>query len=420
MTSTTDARRAFVGAIATLLTALPLVAHAQELVPPPTTVTVEGLLPEPHFIERAIDFATRTIGDGGAEKSGLYPEMKNMITGAGWISLGPGYRQWINGDRLFVDVSAALSWRSYKIARGRIELTNLAKSRVALGSEVKWQDFTQNAYFGKGADSLQADRSEYRLKSLNAVGYTNVRPTQWLTLGGRGGWLRSPSLLDPSGAFRRDVPSTLLAFPDEPALAYADQPDYTHGELSITADTRDHRGHARRGGVYRGAWTRFWDRGDGTLSFQRFEAEAAHFHTMPRARMTIAARGWLVASDTAEGHVVPFYLMPAVGGNTTLRGFSNFRFHDRHISTANVELRIALLDHLDAVVFADAGNVAARMRDLDFAKRSYGGGLRLHSTTATFARLDVAHGLEGWRVTLNTTDPLAHASRRTAPVPFVP
>jgi len=420
VTFVTVCRSAVQCAVAAALAVLPLTTYAQESAPPPPTVDVDGLLPEPHLFERALDFATRTFGGGGRERNGIYPETKNMITGAGWISLGPGYRHWFGGDRLFTDISAALSWRSYTIARGRIELTNLAKSRVALGSEVKWQDFTQNTYFGQGPDSLEANRSEYRLKSLNAVGYTNVRPTQWLTIGGRAGWLQSPSLLDPAGTFRRDNPSTLAVFPDEPALAYAEQPDYTHGELSITADTRDHAGHPRRGGIYRGVWTRFWDRGDGTFSFQRFEAEGAHFHTLPAARLTIAARGWLVASDTAEGRVIPFYLMPALGGNTTLRAFSNYRFHDRHTAVANVELRVALLDHLDAVVFVDAGNVAARMADLDLAKGAYGGGFRLHSMKATLARLDIAHGSEGWRMTFNTTDALAHVSRRTAPIPFVP
>jgi len=381
-----------------------------------------GLLPEPGFVTRAIDAATRTVGDGGSDKSGIYAEMANMITGAGWISLGPGYRQWFGGDRLFFDASAAMSWRSYKMARARLELTNLVKSRVALGSEIRWHDYTQNSYFGEGADSIETDRSEYRLKSLNAIAYTNVKPVQWLTIGGRAGWLRSPSLVEPSGKFRRDVPATQLVFAGNAAFARADQPDYAHGELSITADTRDRRSHPMSGGLYRGSWTRFSDRDAGDFSFQRFEAEGAHFVTLPDSHITFAARGWLVASDTAEGRTIPFYLMPALGGNHTLRAYANYRFHDCHLAVANVEMRVSLLAHLDAVIFADAGNVAARMADLNLAKTSVGVGFRLHSEKATFARLDVAKGREGWRLTVSTSDPLhvSRLSRRTAPIPFVP
>lgn len=396
-------------------------AMAQDA-PPAGAGEPSGVLNEPAFIARAIDFATRTMGDGGGEKSGLYPELSNMISGAGWVSLGPGYRRWFGGDRAFADVSAALSWRSYKMARARFELTNLARSRVAVGSEMRWQDLTQNSYFGRGPDSDELNRSEYRLKSFNAIGYANLHPRKWLTVGARAGWLRSPSLLDPSGKFRRDYPATAAVFPEEPALARDDQPDYVHGELSLTADTRDHRSHPLTGGVYRGSWSRFSDRQSGHFSFQRFEAEGARFASTRDGRMTVALHGWLVASDTAEGRDIPFYLMPSLGGSNTLRAFPNYRFHDRHVLVANAELRVALLAHLDTVVFMDAGNVAPRMADLNFDQRSIGVGLRLHSSRSTFARVDVATGREGWRVVLSTNDPLhlSRLSRRTAPVPFVP
>jgi hypothetical protein len=67
-------------------------AVAQEALPADAAPAPVALLPEPHAITRAIDFAIRTMGDGSREKSGIYPEMGNMITGAGWIAIGPGYR----------------------------------------------------------------------------------------------------------------------------------------------------------------------------------------------------------------------------------------------------------------------------------------------------------------------------------------
>jgi hypothetical protein len=73
-------------------------------------------------------------------------------------------------------------------------------------------------------------------------------------------------------------------------------------------------------------------------------------------------------------------------------------------------------------VFVDAGSVAARARDLDLARTSYGFGFRAHTQKTTLARFDVARSAEGWRFLLKLTDPLriARVSRRTAAVPFVP
>jgi hypothetical protein len=54
-------------------------------------------------------------------------------------------------------------------------------------------------------------------------------------------------------------------------------------------------------------------------------------------------------------------------------------------------------------------------------KTSVGTGIRLHTGTTTFARLDVAYGSEGWGLVFRTSDPLrlARLTRRVAAVPFV-
>ena len=80
------------------------------------------------------------------------------------------------------------------------------------------------------------------------------------------------------------------------------------------------------------------------------------------------------------------------------------------------------MSHLDLAVFVDAGNVAARARDLDLAKTSVGAGLRVHTGTSTMGRLDVAHGREGWRVFFSLNDPfrLARRSEIATIAPFVP
>jgi hypothetical protein len=88
----------------------------------------------------------------------------------------------------------------------------------------------------------------------------------------------------------------------------------------------------------------------------------------------------------------------------------------------NAEARVAMMTHVDAAVFVDAGNVAPRFGDLNLDRRAVGAGLRIHTRRETFGRVDVAHGSEGWRFLVRLSDPLnlARVARRTAAVPFVP
>ena len=383
-----------------------------------------GIFPEPRVIGRSIQIASRLVAntDGGEVKNGFYPEFSNMITGSGWISGGPGYRYWLFGERVFVDGSAAVSWRAYKMAQARIELGNLARSRVAVGSQVRWQDLTQVTYFGESSESLEADRSEYRLQSTNVVGYVTVRPAQRLSITGRVGWLSRPSLSSPAGTFERGNPATQEVFPEDPVFALSRQPSYGSRELLATVDTRDHRGRPTRGGLYRAGWVGYSDQDSGPFSFRRSEVEGAHFVPLAGARVILAAHGWFIASQTSDGKSVPFYLLPSLGGNNTLRAYSDFRFHDRHLLLANAEARVALFTHVDAALFLDAGNVAPRVSDLNLDKTAVGIGVRMHAHRSTFARFDVAHGDEGWRFLFRMNDPLrlSRVARRTAAVPFVP
>jgi outer membrane protein assembly factor BamA len=195
--------------------------------------------------------------------------------------------------------------------------------------------------------------------------------------------------------------------------------------VAIAADWRDHPGHPTIGGLYRAGATVYSDRDAGTYSFRRYEIEAAQFVPLFTKKWILALHGWEVLSDTSSGEVVPFYLLPSLGGQNTLRGYDDYRFHDAHLQSFNAESRWALFTHLDVAAFVDAGKVAHRASDLDFThlKRSYGAGLRVHNATSTLVRLDVGHSAEGWRVFFKFTDSFKRATPafgRSAVVPFVP
>ena len=381
-----------------------------------------SLVSEPELLTRAVDFAGRFMSDGDGEKDdGFYPKVGGMISGAGWISGGPGYRRTLFGGRAFADAYAAVSWRGYLRADGVFEFPQLANGNLAMGVEALWQDSTQVNYFGLGPDSTEDPRSQYRLETMNVVTYARYRARPWLALSSRVGWLDSPSVSSPTGPFKPDVVEARTAFPNDPAMMLSEQPRFFHGATAITADTRDFPDHPTRGSLYyasAGAYVA----DQRHFSFQRYEVQGLQMLPMFDRAIVVVLHGWGLVTHAAPDREVPFYLMPSLGGSYTLRGYSNYRFHDRQLLLASAETRWPIFDHLDGAVFVDAGTVVARVADLGFDKTVYGFGLRVHSHRSTLARLDVAHTDEGWRMLFRSSDPfrIRRLTRWVADVPFVP
>jgi hypothetical protein len=379
-----------------------------------------GVVDEPAVIRRAVVIFDRRINFGEVTE-GPYTVYGKMIPGGGWISGGLGYRRWYAHDRAFLDASAQGSWRGYTTAQARFELPRLARSRLLVGVQARWQDFKQVDFFGEGPDSFVASRSQYRIQSRVAGGYVTVRPIRTLALNTQLGWLL-PSILAPAGAFQRGFPDARDLFTANAVFAFSEQPTFFHREISITSDTRDFPGHPTSGGTYRAVFASYGDRRTAAFNFKRYEAEAARFVMVPGAGVVLAVRGWLVASDAAEGQTVPFYFQPSLGGANNLRGFTDYRFHDRNLLLVNAEARVPMMTHVDAAAFVDLGNVAPHLGDVDLRKHSFGAGLRLHSRRQTFARVDIATGAEGWQFLVRLTEPLdlSRLSRQTLTAPFVP
>ena len=414
------------GVLAALLFA-PITALAQQPSPPAATPAAPAERPaffdEPRILARSISWI-EDYGrdDNGRPRDGFYPELGHMITGAGWISAGPGYRQHLFKGHVLVDGSAAISWRAYKIAQARVELPYLADERLVVGAKGLWQDFTQVRYYGAGPYTLETGVSDYRIETIDAVGYATWKAFRHLDVMGSAGWLGRPTLFRSAGPFDRDEPDAMSLYASDSAADLATQPTYLHASAGVTFDTRDHPSYPIRGDLYRTGVATFRDRLDGTYTFDRFEFEAARFMPLARERGVFAVHWWTVLSHTGANREVPFYLLPSLGGHNTLRGYADYRFHDRHLMVVNAESRWALFPHLDGAVFFDAGSVATRVRDLDFGRTAAGFGVRVHTHSITLARFDIARSQEGWQFMMRLSDPcrLGRLSRRTMAIPVVP
>ena len=365
----------------------------------------EGIFAEPGGITRVVLFADRHLGKGDLT-NGIYVDHGNMIPGAGWLSVGPGYKHWYRDDSVFIDASAAISTKNFRKVQARIEMPKFLKSRLGLGAMAGWQDFGRLDFFGAGPATTLDAQSIYSIESTQLTAYATFRPMRWMDIEGQVGWM-NPDTSYVEGPFLPRLTSSREFMPVQ---------------VSATIDTRDFPGHPTSGIVLRGVAARYDDRTLGTQSFDKVEGEAAGFIPIAGGRAVLSLHGWYVGTEPRDGGSVPFYLQPSLGGVNTLRSYTDYRFHDDHMLVANAELRLALMTHLDLAFFADAGNVAGVRRDLDLSKQSFGAGLRLHTRRETFAMVDVANGDEGWRVLFRLKDPLSlsRLTKKKTLVPFVP
>jgi hemolysin activation/secretion protein len=91
---------------------------------------------------------------------------------------------------------------------------------------------------------------------------------------------------------------------------------------------------------------------------------------------------------------MPFYLMPYLGGNDTLRGFREYRFRGPHAILLQGEYRFEIWSGFDGALFYDAGKVAQRRSDLDLnnLERDYGIGFRFNTNEGVVMRVDAGFG----------------------------
>ena len=367
-------------------------------------------------LQAGTEWIKNFIGNANG-KDGFYPELGGVPPGSGH-RLGPGFRHGLFDGRASIDASAAISWSRSNFAQATFELPHLAGDRVSVGTQAKWQDFTRVSYFGVGPESLKADHTAYALKNTDYIGFVNVTPRDWLTIGGRLGYTPHVDIERPHHTTH---PATQDLFTDADTPGLAERPAFLHGDASVDVDTRDHPSRPTSGGDYRMTFSRFSDRDFNQFSFRQYEAEASQFIPILHENWVIALRARVTAADTPSGDVVPFYLLPTLGGSRSLRGYDDYRFRDRNLLLLNAEYRWTVFGALDGALFYDAGKVEPRFGDLGLTnmKTSYGVGFRFHSDDTTFFRVDIGHSTEGTRLFLSLGEML-RPGHGSILIPFIP
>lgn len=326
------------------------------------------------------------------QPSGFYPYFGSVYSGGGF-TLGAGYRQF-TGDRTHVNIAGLYSISGYKLIEVGMTSPGLWSGRLDFHATSGWRDATQVAYHGLGIDSPEAVDTAFRMQQAYLGGDVTVRPRSWMPLTG-GAWYEDYTIKDPTGG--------LIPVDDSYDAAAAPgvgaNPSYLHTSLSAAIDSRPAADYARRGGLYQITHHHYADR-DSTYSFSRFDAEAVQHIPILRENWVISLRGRL-QSTLGDDDQVPYFLLPALGSGSTLRGFSSWRFRDRHAVLVSGEWRwIVNRMALDMALFYDAGTVAPRFDALTLGTfvSDYGIGVRFHGPAQTPLRVELARSVEGMRI----------------------
>ena len=110
-------------------------------------------------------------------------------------------------------------------------------------------------------------------------------------------------------------------------------------------------------------------------------------------------------ADSVNGHGVPFYEQPTLGGETTLRAFGQSRFIQDTALLVSFEERIRvghkeIADYnidVEVAPFLDVGRVMSKvtLRQLSDPQVNPGVGFRAIAQPHVVGRLDVAYGKDG-------------------------
>jgi hypothetical protein len=323
----------------------------------------------------------------------FHPYFQNAYRGGGF-AVGAGY-MFHPGSYNTLDVRGSYSLSSYKLAEAEFNSPRLFDRRGQLTVLGGWRDATEVPFYGYGIKSSSDGRANYGFEQPFGSALLTIRPTRRVFMV-RGGFEASEWDLK-SG--KGSAPSLDETYPPDALPGMGVATTYFHSQSTVGVDWRPSSGYARRGGFYGVTGHDYTDRDD-ALGFRQLDYEVIQHIPILRDTWVISLHGLAKTTFTKGDETAPFYLLPSLGGGSTLRGFSSFRFTDRHSLLLQAEWRIIGNRFFESAVFYDAGKVAARKEDLDLndMKSDYGFGLRFHAPLATVLRIDVARSNEGTRL----------------------
>lgn len=347
---------------------------------------------------------------------GFYPRIDWIARGSG---AALGVRYWNPEIVGPVDLmgSAFYSWRRYELYDFQIGLIpNRGKripsksfeyesfeqlgevdrelfSRFKLFGNFRYRDRTDDSFYGLGPDSKAENRLRYSIQDSLAELITGYQLTERIGFTYKVGYLGHTI-----GPGRSDPSLTDLIPEDAVFPGYPNVPNYLRFQGSFLFDYRDDPGVPHKGFMAALLWQRM-DNVDAIdkFNFTQWGLDARAYIPLQSRQRVLAFRGLFVDSDPTSNNLVPFFLMPSLGGGESLRGYDAFRFQGPKMMLVQAEYRWEPSRRFELALFGDTGTVAriGSRISLDKLKSDWGIGLRIKSSRSTLFRIDQAFSNEG-------------------------
>lgn len=270
--------------------------------------------------------------------------------------------------------------------------------QYVLAGRVNWFKNPFRRLFGIGNQTSESDGSDY------TSGETLVELTAGINVNENVRLMLTEHFHDISvePGIVNTLPQARVQFSQLPGMEGA---TIVGHKLTARYDTRDKQLISTRGTYVNLSF-------EGNQNFQQSEAnwwvrttlDARHLLPHYDGKLVFVARFFF---DTVNGNTqnIPFYELPTLGGETTLRGFGQSRFIDDTALLFNFEERIPVtqfkafdyLVDLEVAPFLDIGRVMSGFstKDLQDFQVNPGTGLRILARPHVVGRLDVAYGRDG-------------------------
>lgn len=335
---------------------------------------------EPGKAQRILERVQRLPAFGGTP-SAFYPALGSAYR-TGSFAAGVGYYNRFAETGIF-NVLGLWSIRNYKLAEANLHLPELADEKIKIDAVARYLDAPKIPFYGVGNNSDPDDKTQflYRPTTFGATG--TIVPVRWFSFGGGVDYL---DIQTDEGDIANDF--SPLAVP-----GIGTDPTYTLYRAFVGADWRTSPGYSTKGGWYHVEFYDYDQTNEGNYSFRQVDAEVRQLIPLLRANWIIVVRALTSLTYTDEGEVVPFFMMPNLGGGRELRGYPDFFFRDNNKILYTAEYRWTPSKFMDMALFYELGKVTADRSDItdfDGLHYSYGIGARFHGPMSTPMRLELA------------------------------
>jgi hypothetical protein len=340
----------------------------------------------PNGAEKYLDYAETYL----TTSRGWHPFFESALSGGGF-TLGAGHMTFVGPYNTF-DVRGSLTPSGYKRLEAEYAAPRLLNRRGSLSVIAGWREAPQVRFHGIGTNTPAEPRVQYAFEQPYAAATFTFRPVHRNLLL-RGGFEASQWDQEESNS---DEPSVEDVYTPETLPGLGAKVTYLHSQATAGIDTRPGAGYARRGGFYGVTFHDYTDR-DAAFGFKLIDYEVIQHVPILRESWVLSFRGAASVTGSKDDQEIPFFMLPAVGGGSSLRGYSSWRFRDRNSLELQAEWRVMVSRFLDLAFFYDAGKVTAHTRDLNLKglKDDFGVGVRFHGPLSTPLRIELARSSEG-------------------------